>query len=44
MIINARNHNEAELAPVVPIGALAKYDRPAPQLDAYDELLTGSNP
>lgn len=30
------------LAPVVPIGALARYDRPTPTLTAYDQLLTGS--
>ena len=28
--------------PVVPIGALARYDRPAPTLTGYDDLLTGS--
>jgi hypothetical protein len=28
---------------VIPIGAaLARYDRPAPSLAGYDELLTGS--
>ena len=31
-------------APVIPIGALARYDRPAPSLAGYDELLTGSSP
>ncbi|HVQ51104.1 MAG TPA: IS21 family transposase [Mycobacterium sp.] len=29
--------------PVIPIGALARYDRPAPTLNAYDQLLTGRN-
>ena len=33
-----------QVAPVIPIGALARYDRPAPALDAYDELLTRSIP
>jgi hypothetical protein len=28
---------------VIPIGALARYDRPAPTLTAYDDLLTGSS-
>jgi hypothetical protein len=27
---------------VIAIGALARYDRPAPALEAYDQLLTGS--
>jgi len=27
------------VAPVVPIGALARYDRPAPPLSGYDDLL-----
>jgi hypothetical protein len=27
---------------VIEIGALARYDRPAPALGAYDQLLTGS--
>jgi len=26
----------------VPIGALARYDRPPPTLTDYDDLLTGS--
>ena len=30
------------VAPVIPIGALARYDRPAPALDGYDDLLAGS--
>ena len=29
---------------MIPIGALARYDRPAPSLDAYDELLTRTIP
>ena len=36
--------NATHLAPVIPIGALARYDRPAPSLTAYDQLLTGSQP
>jgi hypothetical protein len=31
----ATNH----VAPVVPIGALTRYDRPAPSLTGYDDLL-----
>ena len=27
---------------MIAIGALARYDRPAPALEAYDQLLTGS--
>jgi hypothetical protein len=27
---------------VIAIGALARYDRPAPALEAYGQLLTGS--
>ena len=30
------------VAPVIPIGALARYDRPAPTLTGYDDLLTRS--
>jgi len=29
---------------VIPIGALARYDRPAPALAAYDQLLTRTTP
>jgi hypothetical protein len=35
-----RHHGQA--TPVIAIGALALYDRPAPALEAYDQLLTGS--
>ena len=31
-----------QVAPVVPIGALARYDRPVPTLADYDQLLTGN--
>lgn len=42
VIIEARRQTGLGLpAPVVPIGALARYDRPAPSLGGYDELLTG---
>jgi transposase len=40
--VEARRH--ADLRPpaeVIPIGALARYDRPAPSVAAYDQLLTG---
>ena len=30
------------VAPVIPIGALARYDRPAPTLTGYDQLLSRS--
>jgi hypothetical protein len=40
VLIDARR--EPAPAPAVPIGALARYDRPAPSLTAYDQLLTGS--
>jgi hypothetical protein len=30
------------VAPVIPIGALARYDRPAPSLADYDQLLNGT--
>ena len=41
VLIDARRDTTA-IAPVVPIGALARYDRPAPSLTDYDDLLTGS--
>ena len=44
MLIDARRQAGGQVAPVIPIGALARYDRPAPALDAYDQLLTGSGP
>lgn len=44
VLIDARRHLAAHAAPVVPIGALARYDRPAPTLAGYDILLTGSHP
>lgn len=39
VLIDARRHAGAALAPVIPIGALARYDRPAPTLTGYDDLL-----
>jgi transposase len=44
VLIDARRQAGRQVAPVIPIGALARYDRPAPALDAYDELLTRSIP
>ena len=44
ILIDARRRAGGHVAPVIPIGALARYDRPAPALDAYDELLTRSAP
>jgi hypothetical protein len=41
VLIDARRDISA-LAPVVAIGALARYDRPPPSLTDYDDLLTGS--
>lgn len=42
VIIDARRE-ATPLAPVTAIGALARYDRPAPSLSDYDDLLTGSD-
>jgi transposase len=45
VLIDARrdtSRTSSEVAAVVPIGALARYDRPAPTLTDYDQLLTGS--
>jgi len=44
VIIDARRQAGRQVAPVIPIGALARYDRPAPALDAYDQLLTRTMP
>ena len=41
VLIDARRLASGQLAPVIPIGALARYDRPAPDLAGYDALLTG---
>lgn len=44
VIIDARRHTASgeQSQAVIPIGAWSRYDRPAPTLTAYDELLTGS--
>ena len=42
IVIEARRRAGGQAAPVIAIGALARYDRPAPALDAYDQLLTGN--
>lgn len=39
VIIEARCTTTQPVAPVVPIGTLARYDRPAPTLSGYDDLL-----
>jgi hypothetical protein len=44
VLIDARRQAGRQVAPVIPIGALTRYDRPAPALDAYDELLTRTIP
>ena len=40
VLIDARTGQDAPVAPVIPIAALAKFDRPAPSLAGYDQLLT----
>lgn len=43
IVIEARRHAAGEPPETtVPIGAWSRYDRPAPTLIAYDDLLTGS--
>jgi hypothetical protein len=42
VLIDARRLSGGPAAAVIPIGALARYDRPAPALAAYDHLLSGS--
>jgi hypothetical protein len=44
VLIDARRQAGRQVAPVIPLGALARYDRPAPALDAYDQLLTRTIP
>jgi len=41
VLIAARRNAGGPVAPVIPIGALARYDRPAPDLAGYDQLLAG---
>ena len=43
VLIDARRHTNAPLAPVATIDGLARYDRPPPSLTDYDDLLTGSD-
>ncbi len=44
VIVEARRHSDQKQpAEVIPIGALARYDRPAPSVEAYDKLLTGES-
>lgn len=40
VIIDARRAASREVAPGMPIGQLDRYDRPAPSLERYDDLLT----
>jgi hypothetical protein len=42
VLIDARRQAGGQLAPVIAIGALARYDRPAPTLAGYDDLLTNT--
>ena len=42
VLIEARRQSGDHADAVTPIGAWTRYDRPAPTLTAYDELLTGS--
>lgn len=39
VVIEARKQAETAVAPVIPIGALARFDRPPPVLAHYDDLL-----
>jgi hypothetical protein len=40
VLIDARAGQATHVASVIAIAALAKYDRPAPSLTDYDQLLT----
>jgi transposase len=42
VLIDARRAAGGQVAPVIPIGTLSRYDRPAPTLAGYDQLLTRS--
>jgi hypothetical protein len=42
VLIDARRDASGHVVPVIPIGALARYDRPAPSLAGYDDILAGS--
>ena len=37
VITDARRQADRQVAPMIPLGTLARYDRPAPALDAYDQ-------
>jgi len=39
VVIEARRHVSVTPAPVIELATLARYDRPAPSLSSYDELL-----
>jgi len=39
VVIEARKHAHDSTAAVLPIGALARFDRPLPTLGGYDDLL-----
>ena len=39
VIVEARRHTQTSSDFVIPIGSLAQFDRPAPSLDRYDQLL-----
>jgi transposase len=39
VVIEARKHTHDTTAPVLPIGTLVRFDRPAPTLTPYDDLL-----
>lgn len=41
--IEARRAADSAVAPVVPLGTLARFDRPAPTLAGYDDLLEASS-
>jgi transposase len=42
VLIDARRLAGGHVAAVIPIGALTRYDRPAPSLAGYDQLLSGA--
>lgn len=42
VLIAARREVAGPVAPVIPIGTLARYDRPTPSLTSYDDLLIRS--
>jgi transposase len=44
VLIDARAGQVAHVAPLIPIAALTRYDRPTPSLADYDQLLTARSP